>query len=123
MEQKIDRNQPFHHRLENKMDDYVHYIYKISRKFPKEELYGVISQIRRAALSIILNYIEGYARMKSKVYQNFLEISYGSLKESKYLLKFSYEEKYITENEFQTGSRKADEIGAMLWRTIKGLKQ
>ncbi|PJB19449.1 four helix bundle protein, partial [Candidatus Falkowbacteria bacterium CG_4_9_14_3_um_filter_36_9] len=59
---------------------------KITRSFPKDELYGITSQLRRAALSVILNYIEGYARKRDKVYKNFLEISYGSLKEAKYLL-------------------------------------
>ena len=76
----------FHDELKAKMDNYVHLVYKLTKNFPKEELYGVISQLRRAALSVILNYIEGYARKKDKVYKNFLEISYGSLKESKYLL-------------------------------------
>ncbi|MBI4653213.1 four helix bundle protein [Candidatus Kuenenbacteria bacterium] len=40
-------------------------VYKITKKFPKDELYGVTSQIRRSSLSIILNYIEGYARRKN----------------------------------------------------------
>jgi len=82
----------FHEKLKSKMDEFVHLIYKITKNFPKEELYGVTSQLRRAALSIILNYIEGYARVKDKVHKNFLEISYGSLKEVKYLLHFSLTE-------------------------------
>ncbi len=43
------------------MDEYVHFIYKITKTFPKEELYGATSQLRRSSLSVILNYIEGYA--------------------------------------------------------------
>lgn len=104
------------------MDDYVHLIYKLSREFPKEEIYGVVSQLRRSALSVILNYIEGYARGKSKVHKNFLEISYGSLKESKYLLHFSLIEKYITKEDYQKALKLADEIGAMLWGIIRNLK-
>ncbi|MCF7846364.1 MAG: four helix bundle protein [Candidatus Peribacteraceae bacterium] len=73
----------FHEKLKQKMDEYVHFIYAVTRKFPREETYGVTSQIRRSSLSVILNYIEGYARMRDKVHKNFLEISYGSLKESK----------------------------------------
>ena len=109
--------------LKNKMDEYAHLVYKISRNFPKEELYGLTSQARRSATSVILNYIEGFARQKNAVKQNFWEISYGSLKESKYLLQFSYAENYIENEEYQKAARLADEIGAMLWRSIQSLKQ
>ena len=85
----------FSEQLKIKMDKYVHLVYKLSRDFPKEELYGVVSQIRRLSLSVILNYIEGFARHKKMVKLNFWEISYGSLKESKYLLHFCLTENYI----------------------------
>jgi len=85
----------FQNKLKKKMDEHVHLIYKLTRKYPREELYGVISQIRRSSLSVILNYIEGFARKKRAVQLNFLEISYGSLKESKYLLHFLLIEKYL----------------------------
>ena len=84
----------FHDKLKNKMDAYAHKVYAITKSFPRDELYGVVSQLRRAALSVILNYIEGYARKGDKVHRNFLQISYGSLKESKYLLHFSLIEGY-----------------------------
>lgn len=104
------------------MHQYVRLIYNLTRKFPKEELYGATSQIRRSALSVILNYIEGFARNKeydSRVYKNFLEISYGSLKESKYLLFFSFDEKWISEDEYQEGLVLNDKTGKMLWSLIK----
>ena len=112
----------FHQNLKTKMDDYAHLIYKLTRKFPKEEVYGIVSQLRRAALSVILNYIEGYARVKSKVHRNFLEISYGSLKETKYLLYFSLEEKYLAEGDYKEAIKLAEDIGAMLWGIIRNLK-
>jgi len=46
---------------------YVHFVYKITREFLKGELYRVVSQLRRAALSIILNYIEGFVRQRRAV--------------------------------------------------------
>lgn len=46
----------YHEKLKSKMDEYIHLVYKITKSFPKEEIYGIISQLRRAALSIILNY-------------------------------------------------------------------
>ncbi|MEO0076306.1 MAG: four helix bundle protein [candidate division WOR-3 bacterium] len=84
------RSKEFYGKLKEKMDEYVHFIYHLSRKFPKDELYGVTSQIRRATLSIILNFIEGFARRRKSVQLNFFEISYGSLKESKYSLYLSF---------------------------------
>ncbi len=112
----------FHDELKLTMHKYVKFIYKITKKFPKDELYGVTSQIRRSSISVILNYIESYARRRGhgcKIYKNFLEISYGSLKESKYLLYFSLEEKYITAGEYNEGFAMADKIGKMLWPIIK----
>lgn len=109
--------------LMDKMDKYVHFIYKTSKKFPKDELYNLTSQIKRATLSIILNYIEGYARNRALVRLNFLETSFGSLKESKYLLYFSLVEKYTDKGEYSVGLKLAEEISAMLWTEIKNLEK
>lgn len=105
----------FHDNLKQKIDDYVHLVYKFTKHFPREEVYGVISQLRRSVISVMLNYIEGYARRRDKVYKNFLEISYGSLKESEYLLDFSFKESYLLKEEYDKVSVMADEIGGMLW--------
>ena len=113
----------FRNKLRSKMDEYVHFIYKISRQFPKDELYGSVSQIRRATLSIILNYIEGFARRRPAVQLNFFETSYGSLKESKYLLDFSKNEGWINAQDYNLGIKFADEIGAMLWTEISSLEK
>jgi len=51
--------QQFHQKLKRKMDKFVHLVYKITRTFPKEELCGVTSQLRRAALSIIIELYRG----------------------------------------------------------------
>ncbi len=101
------------------MDDYVHLVYLFTKKFPRDELYGVISQLRRASLSVILNYIEGFARGRSRVNKNFLEISYGSLQESKYLLDFSFAEKYLAEEDYKKAAGIAEGIGAMLWGILR----
>ena len=72
-------------------------------------------------MSVILNYIERYARRKLAVQLNFFEISYGSLKESEYLIYFSKREKYITDEEERMGLALTNEIGAMLWTEISAL--
>jgi four helix bundle protein len=113
----------FKERLKHKMDGFVHFVYKITRKFPKEELYDVTSQLRRAAMSVILNYVEGFARRKRLIQLNFLEISYGSLKECKYLLHFSLVEKFLDNENYQMVIKLAEEIGAMLWTEINSLEK
>ncbi|MFA4890110.1 MAG: four helix bundle protein [Candidatus Paceibacterota bacterium] len=112
----------FHQQLKNKIDKYVHLVYRLTKKFPRDEIYGSVSQLRRAALSVALNYIEGYARNRQKVHKNFLEIAYGSLQESKYLLEFALKEDYISKDDYNEVNKFADEIGAMLWGTISKLE-
>ena len=111
----------FHDHLKSKINTFVHNIYKVTKSFPKEELYGVTSQLHRSSLSVMLNYIEGYARNSKKADKNFLRISYGSLKEAMYLIQFSFEEDYLSKNNNQVLSSQADEIGAMLWKTIENI--
>lgn len=113
------KHETYHQKLKGLMDEYAHLVYKLTKKFPREEIYGITSQLRRSSLSVILNYIEGYARIKDKVHKNFLEISYGSLKESKYLLHFSLVEDYLSKKDYEMALKLAEEIGAMLWGIIK----
>jgi len=109
----------FRNSLHCKMDDYVHLIYRITKNFPIDERFSVTNQLRRASLSIILNFIEGFARNNQKVYKNFLKISYGSLKEAQYLIEFSFKEMYLSENKYKICINSIDEIGKMLWTLIK----
>ena len=113
----------FQEKLKRLMDEYAHLVYKLTKGFPDQEKYGSVSQWRRAALSVALNYIEGYARRKSAVQLNFLEISYGSLKESKYLSKFSYQESFINNEEYNQAQKLEEEIGAMIWKEITDLER
>lgn len=111
----------YQEKLKQMMDEYVRLIYSWTKDFPKSERYEITSQLRRATLSIVLNYIEGYARNRTLVRLNFLEISYGSLKESKYLVELCAFEKFINKSDFKKADKLADEIGAMLWTEIKNL--
>ena len=113
----------FQKKLKELMDNYVNFVYDVTRTFPREEIYSSVSQWRRSSLSIILNYTEGYARKKPLVQLNFLDISYGSFKESKYLLYFSNKRGFISEDDYGKGLELAEEIGKMLWTEIKALQQ
>lgn len=115
-------NSDYHRKLKLHIDKYVHLVYDVSASYPQSELYGITSQHRRAALSIALNYVEGYARMSKNVLRSFLDISYGSLKESEYLTKFSYERKYISKEKYLELKELEDTIGRMLWGIITKIK-
>ena len=109
--------------LTTKADKLAHEVYQLTKKFPKEELFGITSQLRRAALSIVLNIIEGFARNGKKEYIQFLEMAYGSLKETKYLLHFSYKESYYISVEYKLIINLAEEVGKLLWSKIQRLKK
>lgn len=118
MSQNFGSAETFHSLLRKKIDLFVHSVYDATCTFPKSELFGATSQLRRAALSVALNYIEGSARRRKAVLKNFLEISYGSLKESEYLMSFSFKRNWINEKAYANIRKLGDEIGAMLWKTI-----
>lgn len=108
----------FHDKLKIKIHNFVSYCYDITESFPKSELYGTTSQLRRASMSIMLNYVEGYGRKREKVKLNFYEISHGSTQESKYIIYFALTRKWIDEKTYIKGLDLVNEIGKMLWSTI-----
>ena len=95
-------------------------IYKITKVFPKSETYGLIQQMRRAAISIPSNIAEGYGRKHKAEYQQFLSIAYASLLEleTQYLL--SLDLNYINKNEIIENLIK--EVGSMLYRMIHPIR-
>src|SRR3989344_4664663 len=74
-------------------------IYEVSKNFPKEELFVLTSQLRRACLSVVLNIVEGSSRKSRKDFAHFIDISIGSLFETKAILRLSLKLKYLKENE------------------------
>lgn len=111
----------FHQRLRKLMDEYVHFVYDLTLRFPPEERFGVSSQLRRSSLSVILNYIEGFARFRKAVNKNFLEISFGSLRESEYLVTFSCKRGYCEQSDVQRAVALSNEIASMLWGILRNL--
>ena len=97
-------------------------IYQITKSFPKEEKFGLVSQIRRSASSIPTNIVEGQKRNSPKDFLHFLNMADSSLEETKYLLILSKDLKYLDETNFMNLSSKCDEIGKMLSGLQKSLK-
>lgn len=103
-----------------KADELAFKIYKLSVLFPKSEQFGLTSQLRRAALSVPTNIVEGYARKSKKELAQFINIALGSLAETEYLLNFSKRLDYIKTDSTEVEALVA-EVGRLLWsfyRTI-----
>lgn len=91
-------------------------IYKVTEKFPKSEIFGLTSQLRRAGLSVPTNIVEGYARQNNKVFKTFLDTAYGSLAEVEYLLYFANEVGYLNRDGFKGLMGLTKETGGLLWK-------
>ena len=76
-------------------------IYTLTKSFPQEEKFGIVSQLNRASVSIPSNIAEGWGRESSKNYLQFLRISRGSLMETETLLEISKNLNYINDSEFK----------------------
>jgi four helix bundle protein len=96
-------------------------IYEITKSFPKDELFGLTSQVRRAAVSIPCNIVEGKARGSNKDYNRFLLIARGSLEEVKYQILLAKDLKYIDEFSYKELLNLALETGRLLAGLIKKL--
>ncbi len=96
-------------------------IYNVTADFPREERYGLISQIRRAAVSITTNIAEGSGRISDVDFRRFLTIAMGSAKEVEYLAFLSHELKYLNKNRFQEIDNDVKEIEKMLYKLIETL--
>ena len=100
-------------------DQLAQEVYKTTLQFPKEEIYGLTSQIRRASISIPLNIIEGYSRNNKNEFRQFLRIALGSLAETGYLLEFSFIQKYLSLEEFDVLTELKNRCGSLLWKLFK----
>lgn len=98
-------------------------IYKITKKFPREELYGITSQIRRAASSVPLNIVEGHASNSRKEFLSFLNIAKRSLAETEYILELSLKLDYLNKQDYEGIENIRHELGKMLNGFMESLKQ
>ena len=96
--------------------------YLVTRNFPQEELYGMISQVRRAAASIPANIAEGHGRKSRKEYIQFLYIAQGSLKELETHLMLSKRVKLSSSDVIDSLLNQCESVGRLLSALIRALE-
>ncbi|MBW1716812.1 MAG: four helix bundle protein [Deltaproteobacteria bacterium] len=102
-----------------KSHDFVLEIYKFTKEFPKEELFGLVPQMRRAAVSIPANIAEGFRRAGKQDKLRFFNIAEGSIEEVKYYLILAEDLEYAETKEL----RKAlSEISRLLWGYMNSIR-
>ncbi|HBX66562.1 MAG: four helix bundle protein [Balneola sp.] len=94
-------------------------IYIITKKFPKEEKFGIVSQMRRCSVSISSNIAEGAGRNSDKEFRQFLNISFGSCSELETQLIISENIGYILKEELESILSDLTEIQKMIFTLIK----
>ncbi|MFZ5753509.1 MAG: four helix bundle protein [Bacillota bacterium] len=101
-------------RVWKEAHELVKEIYEITNGFPAEEKFGLVSQLRRAAVSIPANLAEGCERQYSKEFIQFIYIARGSLSEVRYFIFLSHELGYLNEADYTKLDDKCDVVMAML---------
>jgi four helix bundle protein len=107
----------------NKAHQLVLAIYKNTKTWPKEEKYSLVDQIRRAAVSVPSNIIEGNARNSNKEFLQYLYIARGSLLEVQYQLRLAHDLNYIHTTHFEHVNQTLIETSKMLTRLLITIKQ
>ncbi|HET6557210.1 MAG TPA: four helix bundle protein [Prolixibacteraceae bacterium] len=102
--------------------EFVTKLYQNTQKFPKEELFGLTSQMRRCAISVPSNIAEGFGRSSSIEFKRFLKISMGSLFELETQVEISRNLKYIDEFQYDSLYKDLREIERMLSSFISSIK-
>ena len=103
--------------------DYAELVYRLTRRFPREELFGLTSQLRKASASIPSNIAEGHGRRAGKEFIRFLLIANGSLRESETQLPLAERLRYVEASATSQARELAEEIGRCLSGLIGSLKK
>jgi len=94
-------------------------IYRVTREFPKDEVYGLVSQLRRAAVSVPSNLAEGYGRNSRKEFYQFVGMARGSLAEVETQIEIAKSLQYVSEKSCCELLSRVDEVG----RVLTGLRE
>jgi len=102
--------------------DFVTFIYNLTSKYPRDELYGLSLQMRKCAISIPSNIAEGYGRRSTQDYIRFLQIAMGSLYEIQTQIQISLNLKFIPQIDFDYIYKKSHQIEILLRSLIEKIK-
>jgi four helix bundle protein len=102
--------------------EFVKLVYRLTRHFPREELYGLTSQLRRAVVSVVANIVEGRGKSTDKDFLRFLYISKGSLNECQCFFEIAKELEFINDEQFNYIENKRGEVGYLLYKFMNTLK-
>jgi four helix bundle protein len=113
-----------HHKLRafDLADELAILVYRYTKTFPKEEMFGLTSQMRRAAVSVASNIVEGCARSTKNEYLRFLEIAYGSAQELQYHISLAHRLSYLPNEDYDNLSGTAVETCKVLAGLIRSFK-
>ena len=106
-----------------KAHELVLLVYRLTKKFPKEERFNLIDQMRRSATSIATNIAEGCGKYSQKDFVAYLQVSQGSSQEIEYLSILSNDLKYITVEEYDDLNSRINEVKAMLISLIQKVRR
>ena len=97
-------------------------VYKNTKNFPKEEIFGLTSQLKRAVVSVPANIVEGQAKRSKASFLQFLNISNGSLVEVEYYFELARELEFLTDKQYKELEDQCLVVGNLLYGLIKSLK-
>lgn len=104
-------------------DDLVLSIYEATKAFPREEMFGLTSQVRRASVSVAANIVEGCGRESDGEYSHFLNIAFGSLREVGYYIHLAHRLNYLSQEVAEALTSKSDEAARVLSGLMRALRR
>ncbi len=104
--------------LFEKADPLVREIYRITLNLPQKFQYSLADQLRRSSLSIVLNIVEGGARRSEKEKRQFMNIAFGSLKETKYLIYFASNFELIEKTKYEDLMIRINELARIMYSIL-----
>ena len=96
-------------------------VYRATTTMPEQERFGLQAQIRRAAVSVACNIVEGAARLTTAEYRRFLSIAYGSAREVEYLLSVSSRLQFVVSAESDPLCKRYSGVQAALWKIMQAM--